>query len=120
MRPENIPGDPMTDRKRTKAQERAMSDMLHDLGELERDMELMKKTTRLVPATWGDVGRNAKCTAKKKVMTIRLDPEVLDWFRALGTGYQNRINLVLRAYMKSVISKHIEESRDRDWMDEPI
>jgi len=39
---------------------------------------------------------------KRKVpITINLDPEVFVWFRALGTGYQTRINAVLRAYMEA-------------------
>ena len=110
----------MTERKRTKAQERALSNMLHDLDEMDRDMALLKKTMRLVPVGWGKATREARCTPQKKKMTIRLEADVLDWFRGLGMGYQARINAVLRAYMHAMISKHIEEKRDRDWMDEPI
>lgn len=36
----------------------------------------------------------------KKVITIRLDAEVLDWFKSQGGGYQTRINAVLRMYME--------------------
>ena len=32
---------------------------------------------------------------------IRLDPEVLRWFKAAGPGYQTRINAVLRAFVRS-------------------
>ena len=32
---------------------------------------------------------------------IRLDQEVLDWFKAQGKGYQTRINALLRAYMEA-------------------
>ena len=35
----------------------------------------------------------------KKSVTIRLDADVLDWFRAQGPGYQTRINRLLRRYM---------------------
>lgn len=38
---------------------------------------------------------------KKAVVTIRLDPDVLAWFKAQGKGYQTRINALLRAYMKA-------------------
>lgn len=37
----------------------------------------------------------------KPAITIRLDPDVLDWFRAQGKGYQTRINAVLRMYMEA-------------------
>ena len=34
----------------------------------------------------------------KEQVTLRLDRDVLEWFRAKGRGYQTRINAVLRAY----------------------
>ena len=37
----------------------------------------------------------------KAQVTIRVDREVLDWFRAQGKGYQTRINAVLRAYKEA-------------------
>ena len=37
----------------------------------------------------------------KKSVTIRLDADVLDWFKGQGKGYQTRINKLLRAYMDS-------------------
>ncbi|CBK42092.1 conserved protein of unknown function [Nitrospira defluvii] len=37
----------------------------------------------------------------KTAVTIRLDREVLDWFKAKGPGYQTRINALLRAYMQA-------------------
>lgn len=37
----------------------------------------------------------------KKPVSIRLDPDVLAWFKAGGAGYQTRINAVLRAWMEA-------------------
>ena len=37
----------------------------------------------------------------KQPISLRLDPEVLEWFRRQGRGYQTRINAVLRAYVES-------------------
>jgi uncharacterized protein (DUF4415 family) len=37
----------------------------------------------------------------KEIVTLRLDAEVLEWFKAQGKGYQTRINAVLKAYMKA-------------------
>jgi uncharacterized protein (DUF4415 family) len=37
---------------------------------------------------------------RKESITIRLDPDILVWFKSLGKGYQTRINAVLRAYME--------------------
>jgi uncharacterized protein (DUF4415 family) len=36
---------------------------------------------------------------RKQQITLRLDSDVLDWFRTLGAGYQSQINALLRAYM---------------------
>ncbi len=33
-------------------------------------------------------------------VTLRLDADVLDWFRAGGKGYQKRMEAVLRAFME--------------------
>jgi len=37
----------------------------------------------------------------KAAISIRLDREVLDWFKDQGPGYQSRMNAVLAAYMKA-------------------
>jgi uncharacterized protein (DUF4415 family) len=37
---------------------------------------------------------------KKKAISIRLDEDVLDFFKAGGDGYQRRINAVLRSYVE--------------------
>ena len=36
----------------------------------------------------------------KKPVTIRLDADVLEWFRSQGPGYQTRINRLLRQFME--------------------
>ena len=37
---------------------------------------------------------------KKKAISIRVDPDVLDYFKNEGAGYQRRINAVLRSYVE--------------------
>ena len=37
--------------------------------------------------------------AKKKAISIRLDEDVLAFFKSEGDGYQRRMNAVLRSYM---------------------
>jgi uncharacterized protein (DUF4415 family) len=38
---------------------------------------------------------------KKLLLSFRVDPDVLVWFRSLGPGYQSQINALLRAYMEA-------------------
>jgi uncharacterized protein (DUF4415 family) len=37
---------------------------------------------------------------RKGPMTLRIDTDVLSWFRALGKGYRSRINAILRRYFE--------------------
>lgn len=37
----------------------------------------------------------------KEAISLRVDPDVLAFFRRAGPGYQTRMNDVLRAYMKA-------------------
>ncbi|WP_245285940.1 MULTISPECIES: BrnA antitoxin family protein [Bradyrhizobium] len=37
---------------------------------------------------------------RKKAISIRLDEDVLDFFKRDGEGYQRRINAVLRSFMQ--------------------
>jgi uncharacterized protein (DUF4415 family) len=37
---------------------------------------------------------------RQAAISLRVDEDVLAWFRSLGPRYQTRMNAVLRAYMK--------------------
>ena len=37
---------------------------------------------------------------KKQAISIRVDEDVLDYFKKQGAGYQRRMNAVLRSYMQ--------------------
>ena len=37
----------------------------------------------------------------KVKVTMRLDPEVLNWFKNQGKGYQTKINAVLKSYIQA-------------------
>ncbi len=41
----------------------------------------------------------------KQPVSLRLDADVIDFFKTQGEGYQTRINAVLRSYMQA----HLEE-----------
>jgi uncharacterized protein (DUF4415 family) len=45
--------------------------------------------------------RGLKPVPKKVQLTLRVDSDVLDWFKARGRGYQTQINALLRAYMEA-------------------
>ena len=46
----------------------------------------------------GVVRRGLHPLPPKASISLRLDQDVLEWFKAQGAGYQTRINTVLRAF----------------------
>ena len=47
------------------------------------------------------MGRAILWPGPKKQTTLRIDPDVLTFFRKHGRGYQSSINTVLRKYMEA-------------------
>jgi len=39
--------------------------------------------------------------SSKEQLTLRIDSDVVQWFKAGGKGYQTRMNAVLRSYMNA-------------------
>jgi uncharacterized protein (DUF4415 family) len=48
--------------------------------------------------------RGLKPAPGKEQITLRVDADVLAWFREQGQGYQSRINALLREYMNAHVS----------------
>ena len=46
----------------------------------------------------GIVRRGLQPSPAKASISLRVDQDVLEWFKAQGPGYQTRINTVLRAF----------------------
>ncbi|HLI67994.1 MAG TPA: BrnA antitoxin family protein [Caulobacteraceae bacterium] len=53
-----------------------------------------------VLAAFGKRRGRPKVDAPKKAVSLRLDPDVLDHFKATGAGWQRRINAILRRAME--------------------
>jgi uncharacterized protein (DUF4415 family) len=49
----------------------------------------------------GVVRRGLRPVPPKKSVSLRVDADVLAWFKAQGPGYQTRINAVLRAFKEA-------------------
>lgn len=47
------------------------------------------------------VRRGLPVTKNKAQVTLRIDSDVLEWFKSQGRGYQTQINQLLRAYMEA-------------------
>jgi uncharacterized protein (DUF4415 family) len=42
-----------------------------------------------------------KPVPRKALLSLRIDSDVIAWFRKQGAGYQSRMNALLRAYMEA-------------------
>ena len=68
-----------------------------------------------IPALDSDFFKRGKLRMpkSKSLISIRMDPDVLEWFKSQGAGYQTRMNAVLRMYMEA--HKHNDSlNRTRD------
>jgi uncharacterized protein (DUF4415 family) len=45
--------------------------------------------------------KGLKPAPKKALLSLRVDSDVVAWFRGQGSGYQSRMNALLRAYMQA-------------------
>ena len=52
-------------------------------------------------ADWTHAVRGPFYRPIKRSLSLRVDADVVDWFRRQGQGYQTRMNLALREYVES-------------------
>ena len=69
-------------------------------AEIRRAVDADRDAAPIVTADWFRRARLVEPKPKKAV-SMRLDEDVLNWFKARGRGYQTRMNAVLRAYVES-------------------
>lgn len=85
------PRKPPKMRKATQARLKAMTDQDIDFSDIPRSPE---------GVVWTRPGALV-CTENKQQVTLRLDADVLRFFKCTGKRYQSRINAALREYMKA-------------------
>jgi len=92
------PGSP-----RTKKTDWSRADALSD-DQIRAAVESDPDAAPLVDEAWFEEAEVAE-PATKTAISIRIDREVLDYFKASSRRYQTKINAVLRAYMEHERSK---------------
>lgn len=93
----------------------AHSEMLATLEQLQREIK-EKWLIRSLPVDWNALDHWHPVTPHKTRVTIRLDSDMVRWFRKLGPGYSTRMNMVLRLYWTALLSGEI----DRYFQDDTI
>lgn len=100
------PSAPKTTARKRAALPLAPTQGRADLARLRRTSEA--EIARTAPAELRDIpddfwqGARVVTPVAKEAISIRLDQDVIAWFRASGPRYQSRINAVLRTYVEQV------------------
>lgn len=68
------------------------------MQQIEWDLHQEILDARRIPSDWNQIARN-KGQAEKERLTLRVDGDVVRFFRKFGRGYQQRMNDVLAAWM---------------------
>jgi uncharacterized protein (DUF4415 family) len=85
---------------------------LQDMTEEEIARTSPEELADLPPDFWNDA--EIVTPQAKEAISLRVDRDVLEWFREGGPRYQSRMNAVLRSYMKAMDRRRKRPSRRRE------
>lgn len=102
------------------AEEIAFVKLDTELNEMQMYVKQYLRRVEMIPPEWRSVERDVPVRPRKTKVTAAFDAEVVKFFRAMGLGYQARMNQVLRAYMLAIKSRVIYRLDNRDWKGDPI
>ena len=86
----------------------------HHDNEMQLELDALQQRLRQewldqsVPADWDGLDSWQRLDRPKTRVTIRLDADMVKWFRKLGPNYSRRINAILRIYWLALLSGHIQ------------
>jgi hypothetical protein len=92
--------------KHTKQEKVDGWDFLEAYRILEWDVLDAVRRGRALPDDWHDIATTPD--PGKTRVTIRLDADVVKFFRAMGPGWQTKANLVLRAWVKGRLARIVK------------
>ena len=82
-------------------------EMMQELAWLQDDLEF-HWLDRSLPDDWDAMDTIDPVVPHKTRITLRVDTDMLRWFRKLGPGYQKRMNRVLRVYWLSLLCGYVK------------
>lgn len=84
------------------ARRKSRTDMarLRQMTEVELDRKIAADPDwNSIPEDW-HLKAEAAMQRPKQLLSLRVDADVLEWFKRQGRGYQTRMNAVLRSFME--------------------
>jgi len=91
--------------------DRARLTLFEELKTLQDDLR-NDWINRSLPKDWNGSISAFGYSGQKEKISIRLDTDMLRWFRSLGPGYQAKMNTVLRIYWTALISGMVRAHDD--------
>jgi uncharacterized protein (DUF4415 family) len=88
--------------------------MADAMRRLEWDLHNHIEATSRVPEEWHEIARE-RAPRKKVLTTMRLDEDVLRFFKSMGAGHLPRMNEVLRTYMHARLAGVIRGAETVDY-----
>ena len=100
--------------KSTKAQRQARAALGRNLLMLTTESWVTSALREAVPEAWHHLEQDLEVQERKEKVTLYLDKSVARFYRAMGKGYQARINRLLAtwAQMKIAEELHIDAAMD--------
>lgn len=87
---------------------------------IEKDLHDVMWDRRGCPPDWHDIWEDKdRRDARRTRCTVGFDADVVRFFKAMGPGYQHRMNRVLRAFMHFRLAKVIEGPDTTDYILRP-
>lgn len=87
--------------------------MLDAMRRLDYDMHHAIYAQHRIPSAWHTIATEPRDHEKTRV-TMRVDKDVLRFFKTMGAGYQPKMNLVLRAFMHARLTGLVEGAETMD------
>lgn len=84
------------------------------MRELEADLRWGLRDSERIPRDWHRIAAEDQVPCKTKV-TLRLDDDVLRFFRSMGRGHLTRINAVLRSFMLARLAGVVKGAAEVDY-----
>ena len=87
--------------KRASSSRKSATDIGHVAGLKDSDIAADRDNPPWTPEMFARavVKRGISPTPPKRLLSLRIDSDVVEWFRSQGRGYQSQMNALLRAYM---------------------
>ncbi len=98
----------MTTKKQT---ETAFHQLAQVMRDLEGDLGWRLKDSPRIPAAWHEIAQE-RIQPLKRPVTLRIDEDVIKFFRAMGQGHLTRMNAVLRTFMLARLAEVVKAQEE--------